>query len=504
MNRKQAFVNQMQESTISNQLHGILRNCKDPAMLRKLEAIVKTTDSLPSSDSAEVVSIDVKIRSDIAQLGGAVQRGNYNAASMYLDQIGKRLADRAVICYKSTPLPLNKRDRKLYKKMEKQNRKTEKQLARALKKGGMTEESVMDKIIELRNDNVGMQEEYDRMFDSLQRVYDPVQETQMKVLGGKIRSNDNLIKIYMNTYSAISLDAILEREKQAISAAGEHMPTNIDDLRAKQQTVEKQRQEFARKGAEIDSMLAGGQSVAEMQNAYREQGEQAEAPAAEAPRTFVNGQAAAPRVMERVTSEFAPRPVKTAEGGDEDVTNFFEDVDEQVAALNMAIRNVEHSLKGKNEGLLALSEELKAMLLKRQDASGAERKVLDGEIDKKQSEYVTFKRSIDRLNQERSDYSMQLRIISQIRDIRDEHERNRMIREISNGRFENIAALATAVNEETKRRNLGIREERDAVAVAEGTEIDGMTYSDIDARYDESVNDDDKYLELERELGIRK
>lgn len=500
MRRKQAHLNKMQIDDIVNQLKGIRRTCKDPALIASLDAMCKKIEGIPVVDSDEVVSVDVQILNSLTKLRTAIQNGSTNLTGQLFKSIETQLAKRAEICYKSIDYPLTKQDRKLHRKRMKQNRREEKRLARELKKNGLTIEDIDEKISALEDENNRLRQECAALFDELQAGYDPVKDVQLKEKDDKIASNERKIATYTSARSRKSVAAQISDERETIEEVKKGTPT-MEEVRVGVDEIETHKKKVEADNAEIEDVR---------QRLRTGTGSTASTPvtpaAPVAPATPVtpsapvqtNPYAGVQNPYAGMQNPYGPSAPQRGR-----VEDYFEDVDEQVGLLKGTVREIEREI-GKKEGKLReLSEEIRGLLQKRREASAAECVVLDGTIDSKYSAYSTVKLGIDRLNQERAKYSMELNIVEQIKDIRDAAERNERIAEMSGGRFLDIGALALAVSEDTARKNEIIAEARDAVAVANATPIDSRTFAETGVTYDTGVKDEDKYAGMEREFGLR-
>lgn len=492
MRRKQAQLNQIQISNIANQIMGIRRTCKDPALLKRLDALYEKTVSLPGADSADVVQIDVHILSDISRLNMAIQKGNKTTVEQLFQSIDARLSERSVICFQSIPLPLTKKDRKMFIKLEKQNRKAEKKLERMLKKNKGSVEEIRLRISELTDENARLKEECFALFEVLQGAFDPVTDTELKTKDALMKSNERKIKAYLAALKRKSADDFTLEEERIYKETSKFAPITSEELRVRAKKLGEMESRIDRESEEIDEIMQGGHRETEAARSAVSSPATTAAPATPVAPVETNPYAGK---QNPYGASAAVRQGKVEE--------YFEDVDEQVMLLDSAIAEVGKAIQKKRDALSALTEEIRQMLVTRKTASAAECVILDGDIDSKYSEYSTAKSGIERLNQERAKYIMERNIISQIRDIRDASERNSRIAEMSGGRFVDIASLATAVSEDTARKNDIIAEARDAVAVANATSIDSMTFAEAGVVYDTGVKDEDKYAGLEKEFGVR-
>lgn len=499
MRRKQLRANRRTVEQIIGAIDDAMESCKDQATLDKLKPLQARAENLAVSDSKAIIEIDEQLFSCIEDLQGALKSGNLNTEKYLMGEISRLFDAHAKAC--PTDLSnLSKSDLKAQKLAAKQIRKNREKRMRKLAKNGSVGELRL-RIAEFTDRSVAIKTECRKLFDALKTTNDPLEamqlESQLKSYNGELKSNAKIIGDLLGGLERRSADDVLTTQESMAALAERVAPYKDEELIARSKELEKKRSRAARSKAVTDQIL-GGQNMGEetREKVGPSAVFSAAAPVAPAApvmtaETWKNPYAD----MENPYGDTAPKSSPIGE--------YFEDVDEQIAILKKFIDVVGRKIEKKEAELNALAGTIKELLLKRKDASAAECVTLDGKIDLNYSEYSTVKTGIGRLMQEQAKYSMELNIISQIGDIRDIAERNKTIAEISNGRFMDIAALATAVSEDTARSNEVFSDTRDAVAVANDTPIENMTHAQVGVEYSASVKDEDKYADLEKELGVR-
>ncbi len=486
MGRKQLQINKGMIGDIVSAFNDMIETCRDPAVLDKLKPLAKRAEELPVSDSKKMVDIDEELLSCVKELQAAIGEGNIHMGQFLIEKISDLFKKHTQACPPSYE-HLSKSARKLQIKKDKQARKASKRRARLIDKGSIDE--LKREIKTLEDENKKAEERCDILKKQLRSAttkseFEQV-KSQLRTEEYLIASNEESIQALYQAIERKSTQEILEKQGKTVKKAKEAAPYNDEELVTQEKKLEREREHAAQSQSVVDSIM---DNTIKRRNA---RGETDASPVDSAEETWTNPYAG----KQNPYGPSAPQRGR--------VEDYFEDVDEQVGLLKGTVREIEREI-GKKEGKLReLSEEIRGLLQKRREASAAECVVLDGTIDSKYSAYSTVKLGIDRLNQERAKYSMELNIVEQIKDIRDAAERNERIAEMSGGRFLDIGALALAVSEDTARKNEIIAEARDAVAVANATSIDSRTFAETGVTYDTGVKDEDKYAGMEREFGLR-
>ena len=151
--------------------------------------------------------------------------------------------------------------------------------------------------------------------------------------------------------------------------------------------------------------------------------------------------------------------------------------------------------------------ELKSLLNKRKNSSPSDCLVLDGMIDKLQTQRSGIVNRIKRFRQQQAILVDKLQLVEKLENFDSVEQVQDQISKITNGRFSDYTGLAMYLNEIVKADNANLEDISLAVMVSDAEEIQ-MNSTAASSSYLSDFNsvtkDEDKYLALERELGIIK
>lgn len=501
MNKKNLDLNRFNKTTIVNNLASLYRNTGDADLSEKYLELKDKAQVLPDTDSEQARNVDVRIL-DILSVLSKTSPSEKNKLNMLLKNLDEEITERkALSIYNS--IPLSKKDRRRQEKNNKLNakitekaRKESEKFKKAYKNGKLTKEAVnarikvdIAKIAELKDRSKRLQAECSELFKRLQKVYDVIDSTELNIKNAELQSVNAQIKNISVELETLNYKLIAEERAETGREAGIAVKGAAADVIVKAGENEKNERELE---SNIDAMRSAMSGNADSSRAQ-----------------FVAEQNFAPFSAQTFEPQANPyanavnpyEPVKTA-GTVNSLEDYFEGIDEYIAALENAKATVESQRKQKNRELEKIKEKLSGLLLERKPIKGACNE-LDEDIDDVQKEFATVKRGMARIAQKRAVLSNKLSIVKGIRDVRDSAELEKQLDTLSEGKFTNFPSLAAALNKSTEAMNEEFENLNDAVAVADTPAIQNRTYAAVGNGYEAETKDEDKYAELERELGIR-
>ena len=183
------------------------------------------------------------------------------------------------------------------------------------------------------------------------------------------------------------------------------------------------------------------------------------------------------------------------------------DVKRAKSVYETELDKIENELEDLSDDLKDIDSELKSLLTKRQNASPSDCLVLDGEIDKIQSKRGGIVNRIKSFRQQQAILVDKLQLVEKLENFDSIDEVQDKIGAMTNGRFTDYVGLAMYLNETIKADNQDLEDVALAVSVTDSEEIQMNSTAATSSYLSDfnSVNkDEDKYLALERELGIIK
>lgn len=175
--------------------------------------------------------------------------------------------------------------------------------------------------------------------------------------------------------------------------------------------------------------------------------------------------------------------------------------------LKNAIDEYDDKLEDEGEELKDIDIELRQALLARQKATPSECLVLDGKIDKLNSQRGSIINKIKRYRQHHATLMEKLTIVEKLANVQNIQAMESQIGKLSNGKLLDFEGLAMYLNEAVKIANKELEDINTAVLVSENEEINMTPASASSTIVSDAIiisKDEDKYSKLEEELGLTK
>lgn len=500
-------------------------------VIAKLESAKGILNEQGSSSSKELVKLDAEIRQQLLGLSEEITAGQDSAALIKLDDIIEKLHARAPHCMDNSSF-MTERDRKKAEKAETARR-------HVLGKSGVPTEDKLyspDRLIEIMvakaNDQLkALKEEKDKLFSQLEA--DPEDRALLfnwDTIKLRIESKEQQLDMLQDAgYRAVLTDCVrklTEEQKKLITTRGvtdEQFDLLMQDYG---KMVEKQNADRARTEEAANAFYAGGQKQAAAApaaqaatsrrsalddpefTAMREKkagaasAAQAAAPSAQAApsrRSALDD----PAFREMQKKKYGSAAAAPAPAGG-DLAETLECIDDIIFSLRKSEKIYSAKIDQSQLELQDLDMQLKNLLLRRREATASDCLVLDGEIDSLYAKRKAVMNTISRFRQAKAINIEKEGIASQIKTQRDLQAINARAREMMGTGFANLEEYAMALRDAVQKGNEELERVGTANAVASGVDINMSTMSGRDAQAsgEFEVKDEDKYRELEKELGI--
>ena len=199
---------------------------------------------------------------------------------------------------------------------------------------------------------------------------------------------------------------------------------------------------------------------------------------------------------------------KSSNNGDIDefeMRQIFKNLDENIEKLEQRLGELNNELDILNNERGNLAEDLKELLLERKDATASECKILDSKINQLQKKYQINGRNIDEKINAISTLNEYLDHSNMLKNVRDRKENDEKIIFGKFGMFDDMERTALYIKNYIEKCNekLDSSSMANSVASSSSWNTSSIASTDLNNTYTGEVKDDDKFKDLEIELGIR-
>ncbi len=493
----------------------------DRELLTELSDLNIQMKGLSSSESASVIDIDTKIKTVLNDVKKDVQSSSFGAAKAKLQKVKIFINDRGEYC-KFNPDFMSKQQKKELKIRDKINAKRAKIIQKRLKRGQScadlyTPEELLDNMLlqaidELAKYQGELKVLHDKLIENQADIYASINWETTKTKIKSAKNKIDMLRTELNRETLLEAIKQMESYQKELIAKRQVSDAEFNVVINKYNSLQKAVQSEREAVVDVVVNFQKGNLINSNDDKHSHSSKESKSKSASIDPQIINDSSSeyGKEIVVcdiKTTSSIFDDPEFKKLGSREDHSNkeLLKNITQITSTLNRGIDKYSEEIKEIDDERKDCAAELKLLLKRRGIASASECLTLDGEINVLKAKYENFVFSIKRRLQKRADLVNKSSLVDKIKDNSDLNVIDKKISELSNGTFSDLGSLAMDINKTIEEDNKALEESNIASTVASSVNIktDAMTGMSLNNKFETEVKDDDKFADLERELGLR-
>ncbi len=486
MKSKLEMINKAAKTQLTEMLSAMSR-AGNADMARRIDAMRFELNRQSDVGSMDVVNIDARIFKYVRELESDIVQGSYRVAEIRLGKLTEIIAKRAALCSTMSGTDL------MTKAEQNARKKAIKLLEKSAAKNGFDLNAVSVPVGELYTDS----DVYDIMIAQLQ---DDNERIERELAEMKERQYANPNDAFLQS-QITNLQVKLSGMQQKMRIMCDESNRSVY-ISAMQSVTDADKLAIANRRMSEEQFKTVQTNYAET---MQRRNAETQGVMGDIGRFIENGSNAAigasAEIYDGATSSAIFQSGNVA--SEKSCAKLYADINPIVRALERSRGIYASKLDELDKKSQSIAKELRSMLAKRKDMSAEDRLVFDGKIDSLRSERLSVMTAIEKYRQVQAINDDKMKLA---KDLQQQMEINKVEAETSRlagSLVQDWEQIAMELNKYVRSGNAELERMADANAVASSEEIEFRSATGTRGANAKIIeNDDDKYAELERELGM--